>query len=49
MEMKHAERLIDHIIFLDGAPNMLGPTQITCWGDGEGTAGNRPPGLNLTR
>ncbi len=28
MEMKHAERLIEHIVFLDGAPNMLGPTQI---------------------
>jgi bacterioferritin len=27
-EMKHAERLIEHILFLDGIPNMSGPTQI---------------------
>jgi bacterioferritin len=28
MEMKHAERLIEHILFLDGTPKMTGPTQI---------------------
>jgi bacterioferritin len=28
VEMKHAERLIEHILFLDGIPKMTGPTQI---------------------
>jgi bacterioferritin len=28
MEMKHTEKLIEHIIFLEGTPNMTGPSQI---------------------
>ena len=29
MEMKHAEKLIEHILFLQGTPKMTGPSHIT--------------------
>jgi bacterioferritin len=28
MEMKHAEKLIEHILFLDGTPKMTGPSHV---------------------
>src|ERR1035437_7152997 len=28
VEMRHAEKLIEHIFFLEGTPKMTGPTQI---------------------
>jgi bacterioferritin len=28
VEMKHAEKLIQHVLFLDGSPNIAGPKQI---------------------
>jgi bacterioferritin len=28
MEMKHAEKLIEHILFLEGTPNMTGPSKV---------------------
>ena len=48
VEMKHAEKLIEHILFLDGAPNMPGPCKSMLERTVKEQLAKRPEGGDLT-